>query len=97
MAPNEDTIRRLAVRAGMSAEELLDGARQSDLSDALEAADEAKIGEMLDDAEAADRAAEQDTGEAAERHRAKAQELRSVARLYLTRMAAAMGGQKHEN
>ena len=93
MAPNEDKIRQLAVRAGISAEELLGSARQSDLSDALEAADEAKIGEMLDDAEAADRAAEQATDQAvAQASRDKAQELRAVARLYLFRMAAAREG-----
>jgi hypothetical protein len=95
MAQNEDIIRQLAIRAGIDADQLLAQVPQSGLSDALQAADEAKIGEMLEDAEAADLAAEQtvDTIEA-QALRAKAQELRLVARLYLSRMAAAREGEE---
>ncbi len=85
---DEITIRRLAQRAGVSASELVATAGQSGFADSLEIPLEGRIDELLDAAETADRRANRAQDTATALFHAQSEELRTLAVLYLRRMAA---------
>jgi hypothetical protein len=85
---DEITIRRLAQRAGVSASELVATAGRTGFADSLEIPLEGRVDELLDAAETADHRADRAQDTATLLFHAQAEELRTLAVLYLRRMAA---------